>query len=56
MSRKSEKQLLDWIEKLEHSIKLKDEIIEDLEHFIKANNIVCPECGYSGIDCHNYQG
>lgn len=51
-----DKKLYEWIEKLENEIKLKDEIIKDLQDFIKRNGIVCPDCGYSGLDCHNYQG
>ena len=52
----SKKELLNKIERLEFIIKCQEETIKDLEHFIKVNGVVCPDCGYSGADCHNYQG
>ena len=54
--RRKEKELLQKIDRLEYINKMLEESIRDLEDFIKRNNVVCPDCGYSGLDCHNYQG
>ena len=37
-------------------IEQQEQTIEDLTDFIERNNVVCKECGLSGLDCHNYQG
>lgn len=51
-----EKELLREIENLKFENESLKRDKKELEDFIKRNNIVCPKCGQSGLDCHNYQG
>ena len=32
------------------------DMVKDLQDYIERNCPPCPECGKSGLDCHNYQG
>lgn len=52
----TKKQMKVEIENLKRQRKILLDMIQDLEDFIKRTGAVCPECGKSGLECHNYQG
>ena len=52
----TKKKLEKEVKNLKIQNKLLLDMIADLEDFIKRTGAACPECGRSGLDCHNYQG